>query len=182
VLAEVVTDKGYHSNETMRDLQQQEIRSYVSEPKYRGRRRWKGKAAERQAVYANRRRIRGERGKRLLRKRGELLERPFAHCYETGGMRRTHLRGHARILKRLLVHVAGCNLGLLMRRRFGIGTPRGLQGLISDWLDTLVLRVGRLWWAHTLARHAFGTSHLSGCWLLQSMAKKLQFVSSSTGC
>lgn len=182
VLAEVVTDKGYHSNETMRDLQQQEIRSYVSEPKYRGRRRWEGKAAERQAVYANRRRIRGKRGKRLLRKRGELLERPFAHCYETGGMRRTHLRGHARILKRLLVHVAGCNLGLLMRRRFGIGTPRGLQGLISDWLDTLVLRVGRLWRAHTLARHAVGTSHLSGCWLLPSMAKKLQFVSSSTGC
>ncbi len=132
VMEEVVTDKGYHSNETMRDWQQRGIRSYVSEPRYRGRRRWEGKGAEQQAVYANRRRIRRARGKRLLRKRGELLERPFAHCYETGGMRRTHLRGHARILKRLLVHVAGCNLGLLMRRRFGMGTPRGLQGLVFD--------------------------------------------------
>jgi transposase len=138
VMAEVVTDKGYHRNETMRDLQQQEIRSYVSEPKYKGRRRWKDKAAEQQAVYANRRRIRGERGKRLLRKRGELLERPFAHCYETGGLRRTHLRGHARILKRLLVHVAGCNLGLLMRTVFGLGTPRGLQGLVFEFIQALV--------------------------------------------
>ena len=148
VLAEVVTDKGYHSNETMRDLQQQEIRSYVSEPKYRGRRRWKDKVAEQQAVYANRRRIRGERGKRLLRKRGELLERPFAHCYKTGGMRRTHLRGHARILKRLLVHVAGCNLGLLMRTLFGVGTPRGLQGLVFDFIHALVGLVHTLWRGH----------------------------------
>ena len=137
-MAEVVLDKGYHSNETMRDLQEQGIRSYASEPKYKGRRRWKDKAAEQEAVYANRRRIRGTRGKRLLRKRGELLERPFAHCYETGGMRRTHLRGHARILKRLLIHVAGCNLGLVMRTLFGLGTPRGLQGLVLDFIHTLV--------------------------------------------
>ena len=182
VLAEVVADKGYHSNETMRDLRQQEIRSYVSEPKHRGRRRWEGKAAERQAVYANRRRIRGGRGKRLLRKRGELLERPFAHCYETGGLRRTHLRGHARILKRLLVHVAGCNLGLLMRKCFGIGTPRGLQGLIFDFLEVLLRLVQRLWRAHTPVRHAFGTCRPSRGWLPQSMTKSLPFVSSSTGC
>lgn len=182
VLAEVVTDKGYHSNETMRDLQQQEIRSYVSEPKYRGRRRWEGKPEERQAVYANRRRIRGDRGKRLLRKRGELLERPFAHCYETGGMRRTHLRGHARILKRLLVHVAGCNLGLLMRKLFGIGTPRGLQGLIFDFLEVLLRLVQRFWRAHTPVRHAWGTCHPSRGGLPQSMTQSLQFTSSSTGC
>lgn len=134
VMQEVVADKGYHSNETVRTLEGQEIRSYVSEPRYRGRRHWKDREAEREAVYANRRRIRGERGKRLLRKRGELLERPFAHCYETGGMRRTHLQTHARILKRLLVHVAGCNLGLVMRTLFGLGTPRGLQGLASAFL------------------------------------------------
>jgi transposase len=78
-------------------------------------------------VYANRRRVRGRRGKSLLRKRGELVERPFAHCYETGGMRRTHLRGHRNILKRLLIHVAGFNLGLMMRSMFGIGKPRQLQ-------------------------------------------------------
>jgi transposase len=63
-----------------------------------------------------------------LRRRGELLERPNALLYETGGMRRTHLRGHDNILKRLLVHAGGCNLGLLMRTLFGVGTPRGLQG------------------------------------------------------
>jgi transposase len=129
-IEEVVTDKGYHSNEVLSTLAEQKIRSYVSEPQ-RGRRKWIGKPLAQRAVYANRRRVRGERGKRLLRRRGELLERPFAHCYETGAMRRTHLRGHANILKRLLVHVAGCNLALLMRRLCGIGTPRGVLLLLS---------------------------------------------------
>ena len=126
IVQEFVGDKGYHSNDTTRDLAEAGIRGYISEPD-RGRRNWKGKAAERQAVYANRRRVRGKRGKALLRKRGELLERPFAHCYETGGMRRTHLRGHPNILKRLLVHVAGFNLGLVMRKLFSVGKPRVLQ-------------------------------------------------------
>jgi hypothetical protein len=66
-----------------------------------------------------------------MRRRGELLERPNAHLYDTGGMRRTHLRGHGNILKRLLVHVAACNLGLWMRTLTGIGTPRGLQGRLA---------------------------------------------------
>jgi len=130
VVEEVVADKGYHSGEKICDLAAMEIRSYVSEPD-RGRRHWHGRADQRDAVYGNRRRIRGRRGKALLRKRGELLERPFAHCYETGGMRRTHLRGHLKILKRLLIHVAGCNLALAMRRMFGVGTPRGLQDLAA---------------------------------------------------
>ena len=86
-------DKGYHSNDTTRDLQEDGLRTYISEPK-RGRRKWEGKTEERDAVYANRRRIRDAYGKRLLRKRGELIERSFAHCYETGAMRRTHLRHH----------------------------------------------------------------------------------------
>ena len=144
-LAEVVADKGYHSHETMRTLQGQAIRSYVSEPRSRGRRHWKDREVEREAVYANRRRIRGSRGKRLLRKRGELLERPFAHCYETGGMRRTHLQTHARILKRLLIHVAACNLGLVMRTLFGLGTPRGLQGLALAFLRRWVRLACELW-------------------------------------
>lgn len=142
---EVVADKGYHSNDTMRHLQERQVRTYVSEPNYKGQRRWKGKTAERAAVHGNRRRIRGSRGKALLRKRGELLERPFAHCYETGGMRRTHLKGHAQILKRLLVHVAGCNLALVMRTLFGLGTPRGLQGLARDLIGTLSASVHDLW-------------------------------------
>ena len=126
-IEEVVGDKGYHSNETMADVKALGLRSYISEPD-RGRRCWKQRQAARDAVYANRRRIRGERGRRLLRCREELLERSFAHVCETGGMRRVHLRGHPNIRKRLLVHVAGCNLGLLLRHLIGVGTPRSLQG------------------------------------------------------
>ena len=128
-LSEIVADKGYHSDRIMLELEDHGLRSYVSEPD-RGRRKWKDDFDAQQAVYANRRRIRGERGKRLHRMRGELLERPFAHLYETGGMRRTHLRGHTNILKRLLIHAAGFNLGLVMRTLLGIGTPRGLQGAV----------------------------------------------------
>ena len=89
----VVGDKGYHSNEALTTLKDWEVRSYISEPE-RGRRRWKDNFEAQQAVYGNRRRITDEHGKRLLRRRGELVERSFAHCYDTGGMRRTHLRGH----------------------------------------------------------------------------------------
>ena len=120
---EVVADKGYHSNELLVKLENAGMRTYISEPD-RGRRDWDGKAEAQKSVYANRRRIIRDRGKKLLRMRGELLERPFAHCFESGGMRRTHLRGHENILKRLLVHVAGFNLGLMMRSLFGNGTPR----------------------------------------------------------
>jgi transposase len=127
VIEEVVADKGYHSRRTVHDLEVLEIRTYISEPD-RGPQSWIDQAAERDAVYANRRRIRGERGKRLLRKRGELLERPCAHLYETGGLRRAHVRGHQNVLKRLLVHAGAFNLGLWMRTLFGVGTPRGLQG------------------------------------------------------
>ena len=119
------------------------IRSYVAEPD-RGRRTWKGKAAAKKAVYANRRRIRGPRGQRLLRQRGERLERPNAHLYETGGMRRVHLRGHPNILKRLLVHVCGFNLGLLMRQLTGVGTPRSLQGRAAALLGALIGLLGGL--------------------------------------
>ena len=127
---ELVTDKGYHSKQTVLDMQSLGLRTYMSEPD-RGRQHWIDQHAERDAVYANRRRIAGERGQQLMRRRGELLERPNAHLYDTGGMRRTHLRGHGNILKRLLVHVAAGNLGLWMRTLTGIGTPRGLQGRLA---------------------------------------------------
>jgi transposase len=126
-LTELVADKGYHSNQTMIDLHAVGVRSYFSEPD-RGRRRWTSAPDAQGAVYDNRRRINGARGKRLLRRRGEYLERSFAHVYDTGGMRRTHLRGHPNILKRLLVHASAFNLGILMRQVCGWGTPRGLQG------------------------------------------------------
>ena len=128
---ELVADKGYHSNDVLRDLGELEIRTYVSEPD-RGRRRWKGKEAERHAVYGNRRRI-----------RGEFLERSFAHVYETGGMRRTHLRGRANILKRVLIHSAAFNLGLVMRKLMGAGTPRGIAAAAS----MLCVRLLGLLWA-----------------------------------
>jgi transposase len=123
---ELVTDKGYHSREVVRQLAEAGIRSYISEPE-RGQQRWHNQSAEQAAVYANRRRVRGERGKRLQRQRGEKLERTMAHMYETGRMRRVHLRGHGNIIKRLLIHACGLNLGLLMRKLYGVGTPRGLQ-------------------------------------------------------
>ena len=120
----------------MVDLDAVGIRSYVAEPD-RGRRVW-SKAPEAQApVYGNRRRMRGQRGRRLMRQRGERIERSFAHLYDTGGMRRTHLRGHENILKRLLIHAGGFNLGLVMRHLIGIGTPRGLQGRLAALIATL---------------------------------------------
>ena len=140
-LDEIVGDKGYHSNQTLIDLDAVGIRSYVSEPD-RGRRDW-SKAPEAQApVYGNRRRMRGRRGRRLMRQRGERIERSFAHLYDTGGMRRTHLRGHTNILKRLLIHAGGFNLGLVMRHLIGIGTPRGLQGRVAAVRATLSVHMG----------------------------------------
>jgi transposase len=147
VLEEVVADKGYHSNQVLVDLAALDLRTYIAEPD-RGRRNWKKKADARDAVYANRRRIHGARGLALLRQRSERLERPNAHLYETGGLRRTHLRGHANILKRLFVHVSGFNLGLFMRTLFGIGTPRSLQGRMRALVAGLVvlwIRIIAVW-------------------------------------
>jgi len=141
---EVVGDKGYHSNQSLVDLEAVGVRSYISEPD-RGRRSWKKSPAARDAVYRNRRRIRGPRGKRLLRLRGERLERPFAHLYETGGMRRVYLRGHTNILKRLLIHIGGFNLGLLMRQLIGVGTPRGLQSRIAAILTAGLTLIQSCW-------------------------------------
>ena len=138
---ELVADKGYHSKQKMVELTAFGVRTYISEPD-RGPQGWVDQRAERDAVYANRRRIRGARGKRLLRRRGEFLERPNAHLYETGGMRRVHLRDHPNILKRLLVHAGGFNLGLLMRTLTGIGTPRSLQGRAAA---ALALGIAFLW-------------------------------------
>src|SRR5205807_6157700 len=143
---EVVGDKGYHSNDVLKALGEAEVRSYISEPD-RGRRSWKDKPEAQPAVYGNRRRIRGEHGKELLRRRGEFLERSFAHAYETGSMRRTHWRGRENILKRVLIHVGGHNLSLVMRQLLGKGTPRGLQGTSADALLAFL----RLWIA-VLAR------------------------------
>jgi transposase len=146
---EVVADKGYHSGAVLKEVHDQEIRSYIPEPE-RGRRNWQGdgKAEEQKRTYENRRRVRGERNKRLQKLRSELTERSFAHLYETGGMRRVHLRGRNNILKRLLVHGAGFNLSLILRKAIGVGKPRRLQGLcwqIFSHLRRASVRFGG-WW------------------------------------
>ena len=128
-IEEVVADKGYHSGPALQERKAAGVRTYIPEKKQAGKRHGVGKEEEQQVVYANRQRLQRPKGKRLLRKRGEFIERTFAHCYESGGMRRTHLRKHNNILKRLLVHVAAMNLGLLLRSVYGVGTPRSLPGL-----------------------------------------------------
>jgi transposase len=128
-IEEVVADKGYHSGPLLKQMRAAGVRTYIPEKRQAGKRHWVGKEDQQRLVYENRQRLQRPKGKQLLRKRGELIERTFAHCYDTGGMRRTHLRKHNNILKRLLIHVAGANLGLLLRNWYGIGTPRGLQGL-----------------------------------------------------
>ncbi len=142
-LEEIIADKGYHSNQTMVDLDAVDLRSYIAEPD-RGRRDWSETPEAQAPVYGNRRRIRGRRGRRLMRQRGERIERSFAHLYDTGGMRRTHLRGHTNILKRLLIHAGGFNLGLVLRHLIGIGTPRGLQGRVAAVLATLLVLIGAI--------------------------------------
>jgi len=140
-IEEVVADKDYHSNQTMVDLDAVEIRSYIAEPE-QWRRDW-SKASEAQApVYGNRRRIRGSRGRRLMRRRGETVERSFAHVHDTGGMRRPHLRGHTNILTRILSHVSGFNLGLILRQMIGVGTPRGLEDRPAVVIATLWVLMG----------------------------------------
>jgi len=149
LMEEAVLDRGYHSGAVLEKAAQLGIRTYISEPN-RGRRNWKDKAVQRALTYANRRRIRGDRGKQLAKLRAEKVERSNAHCYETGGMRRTHLRGHENILKRLLVHVGGFDLGLVMYALVGVGTPRGLQGLrrlVFDVISALSALVRRAWGA-----------------------------------
>ena len=123
-IEEVVTDKGYHSGPVVKRMESYEVKTYIPEKQQAGNRHWEGKAEEQEAVYRNRRRVQGEQGKNLLRRRGELVERSFAHCYETGGMRRTHLRGHENILKRQLIHVGAFNLSLILRVLLGSGKPR----------------------------------------------------------
>jgi len=126
-IEELVADKGYLSGAVLKRVKSYGVRSYIPEKQQKGRRRWHGKAEEQRATYENRRRVRGNYGKSLLKRRGELVERSFAHCYETGAMRRCHLRGQENILKRQLIHVGGFNLSLILRKMLGAGTPRELK-------------------------------------------------------
>jgi len=137
-IEEAVADKGYHKAETLAECEEWNTRTYIPEPK-RKKYNWEDKPqAWRRATAANRRRVRGARSKRLQKKRSELVERSFAHVCETGGGRRTWLRGLMNVSKRYVVQVAAHNLGLLMRKLFGFGKPRVLQGA-GGWLAGMVV-------------------------------------------
>ena len=122
---DLVADKGYHSRDVLKGLDDGPWKTRIAEPQSsKGYSRWHGDDEAREAVYGNRNRLRSGVGRKAMRKRGELVERSFAHVLERGGMRRTWLRGRENVHKRYLVHVAGYNLGILMRALFGAGTPR----------------------------------------------------------
>jgi transposase len=128
---EVVADKGYHSNDVAVALRDLEVRTYIAEPE-RGERNWSGKAVEKEAVYANRRRVRGEHGKGLQRRRGEKIERNFAHQFDTGGMDRLWVRGLENVHKKLLIQAAACNIALLMRSIYGAGKPKAAHDQVRQ--------------------------------------------------
>jgi len=129
----VVADKGYHSRQALEDLAELAevgVRTVIAEPE-RKRQKWSGQSAAQAAVYANRRRLKTQIAKALMKRRGELVERSFAHLYDTGGMRRVHLRGKKNIAKRALLHAAAFNLSLILRRMLGVGTARQAADLAA---------------------------------------------------
>jgi transposase len=140
-IEEVVTDKGYHSNDVVRSFTEMELRTYIAEPE-RGERNWEDKAAEKEAVYANRRRIRGARGKRLQAQRGEKIERNFAHQFDTGGMDRLYVRGMVNVHKKLLLQAAACNLALLLRSLYGAGKPRAAHDRAMEAVFAILVFMG----------------------------------------
>ena len=131
----LVSDKGYHSRQGLKDLDGGPWKTRIAEPTpANGYLRWHGDDEARAAVYANRNRLKSEVGKEAMRKRGEVVERSFAHVLERGGMRRTWLRGRENVHKRYLVHIAGYNLGVLMRALFGAGTPKETAAIKAAFL------------------------------------------------
>lgn len=152
-IKDAAADKGYHSTEALTWGQSFGIRTYIPERESQWARRWTDKSEEeKRAVYNNRRRVRGKRGKRLGRLRSEYTERSFAHTCETGGARRSRLRGLIDVAKRYLMYVAGRNLGVIMRTLFGMGTPKSLQTegeaspcAVLGWLQLVGKRLRRLW-------------------------------------
>ncbi len=147
-IKDATADAGYHAMETITALREHTpYRTYIPEPKRRYLSVWTDKRPEqKQAVYANRRRTRGARGRKLQRLRSERVERTFAHVCETGGARRTWLVGIEKLRKRYLMSAVAHNLGVLMRKLFKMGTPRGLQQYKTD-LEGLVLSFYLAWLA-----------------------------------
>jgi transposase len=154
---EVVTDKGYHSDDVVRSFTEMELRTYIGEPE-RGERNWEDKPAEKEAVYANRRRIRGERGKRLQAQRGEKIERNFAHQFDTGGMDRLYVRGIGNVHKKLLLQAAACNLALLLRSLYGAGKPRAAHDRTSETVLAILVLMSLINAVESLSQQWFANS------------------------
>lgn len=169
-IEEVAGDKGYHATDTLELADELNLRTYIPEPGRRDQRRWRDKSTNaKRVVYNNRRRVRREKGRRLQRTRSELAERSFAHMCETGGARRTWLRGLEKVKKRWLVQAMARNLGLIMREVFGMGTARSLQAEgdpslrpYIPWLIALHHHWRNLWQA---LLHTFLKSVEQGCGL-----------------
>jgi transposase len=135
--AELVADRGYHSRDGLKDLEDGAWKSRIAEKKGAGVSRWRGDEEARRAVYDNRARLRSGVAKEAFKLRAELCERSFALVLDRGGMRRAWLRGRDNLKKRYLVHVAGYNLGLVMRLLVGAGTPREFMARASAHLLVL---------------------------------------------
>jgi len=131
-IKEAVADKGYQKAEALAECAAAGVRTYVAERRPGQRRRWTDKPPGwEKAFRGNRRRVRGRRGRALQRRRSEVVERSFAHLCETGGARRTWIRGILEVRKRYLIQVAAHNLAILMRKVCGNGKPKALAGAIS---------------------------------------------------
>jgi transposase len=166
-IAEAVADKGYHATDTLELADWLHIRTYIPEPKRRGKRNWQGVPEEkRRAVINNRRRIGGARNKRLQRWRSERVERSFAHVCDTGGARRSWLAGIEKVQKRYLIAAVARNLGLIMRKIFAMGTPKGLQA--AGGLACLA------WFA------SFHTHRLLYCWYRAQSSPRVGVSPSAT--
>ncbi len=147
-IEDAVLDKGYHSDAVVSNLDAKGYRGFIAEPKVRGRRNWRrcrrrfgAEEAERRrrAIYANRRRTRSAEGRRLQKKRAEHPERGFALMKRSGGLSRVHVRGRREVSKKIQLHVAAANLGVILRRLTGVGTPRSLQGRLAAALSPLLV-------------------------------------------
>ena len=158
-IEELVADKGYHSGAALEQAKDLEVRTYIPEKKQAGKRHWKGKQGQQQAVYQNRQRVRGKYGKSLLRRRGEFVERTFAHCYETGAMRRCTLHGRKNILKRLLIHVGAFNISLVLRQMLGAGTPRELKNRATSLAFRVIQRLINLYRPESAAKPSPRADH-----------------------
>ena len=144
VPAELVADKGYHSRETLKSLDDGPWKTRIAEPKRDGFLRWHGDAAARRAVVNNRTRLLSGVAHVAFKLRAEVVERGFALILDRGGMRRAWLRGRENLQKRYLIHVAGYNLGLIMRLLTGAGTPREFRAKVSAYLAAAVTPTGGL--------------------------------------